>query len=387
MALDRCINIDDLRRAARRRLPSVLFDYIEGGAEDEQTMRWNQGAFAQHAFVPRVLRDVTDVDLSTSVAGVPMSMPLITAPMAMMRLFHHEGELGMARAAKTAGIPFALSTVATTSLEDVAATGANAFFQLYIWRDRDIVYRLLDRCEQAGYRGLMLAVDMAAFGKRERDLHHGHGHARRLRLNTALSALPKPRWLYHYLRSSTLRIANMIDVLPDGGNAMTTIDSVNAQFDPGISWRDVEALRKRWSGPFYLKGIQSVDDAMLARDLGVTGIVLSNHGGRQLDGAPATFDLLQQVAAATGGDMEILLDGGIRRGSDVIKAIACGAHACLVGRSALYGLAAGGEAGAAHSLAILRDEMTRVMRLIGCTRLDQLGPHVLQPVSHVEKLS
>jgi len=375
MNLQLCHNIDDLQAAARRRLPRVLLDYIEGAAEDERTLGWNQAAYERYAFVPRVLRDVSRVDLGTRVAGVEMALPVMTAPTAMARLFHRDGEIGLARASVAAGSAYCLSTVATTTLEDIAAvTDGACFFQLYIWRDRDMVRRLLERCRQAGYRGVMLAVDMGAFGKRERDLRNGHGRPRVLRVRTALSALPRPAWLLDYVRSPTLTIANLVDSLPDGGNAMTTIDSVNAQFDPAITWDDVAAIRELWDGPFYLKGIQSVEDARLAAEAGVTGIVLSNHGGRQLDGAPAMLDLLPAVAASVGDRLEVLIDGGIRRGSDVIKAVALGASACLIGRAALYGLAAGGEQGVARSYEILRDEMLRVMQLMGCTSLRELHP-------------
>lgn len=373
--LDAAVSIDDLRRIARRRLPRVMFDYIDGGAEDCRTQRWNRDAFARYEFVPRVLTDVSEIDLSTTVQGVPVGLPVISAPTGMSRMFHWQGERAVVRATHRAGAAYTLSTVATTSIEEVAkASQGPLFFQIYAWRNRDMVFDFIDRCQRCGYAGLMLAVDLAALGKRERDLRNGHGIPSRLRRNTARTALIRPAWLYRFLSTERWTMANMIDHLPQGAEALKVIDTVNEQFSPAVTWQDAREIQQRWDGRFLLKGIQSVADAVRAAEMGVHGIILSNHGGRQLDGAPAPLDLLPEVVQAVGTDVEVWIDGGIHRGSDVIKAIALGARAVMIGRAYLYGLAAGGEAGVARAYAILREEMERVLKLLGCPRLADLDP-------------
>jgi len=365
-------SIADLRKLAIKKLPSVMFDYIEGSAEDELTAKWNIEAYQKYEFVPRILRDVSKIDLSTTVQGIDIDLPIISAPTGMSRMFHHEGERAVARATKNAGSIYTLSTVSTCSIEEIAATSTGPlFFQLYAWRDEKIVLDFLKRCKESGYKGLMLAVDLAALGKRERDLRNGHGTAK-LKINTALSALSRPNWLYHFITKPVWKMANMLEHLPHGAKVIKTVENINEQFDSTVDWNDAAKLLKLWDGPFMLKGIQSVEDAVKAVDLGATGIIISNHGGRQLDGAPAPLDLLPDVVAAVGNDIEILIDGGIRRGSDVIKAIALGAKACLIGRPYLYGLGAAGEEGVTQAYSILKDEMTRVMQLLGCRSIAEL---------------
>ena len=373
--LERCYSIDDLRRKARKAIPGVIFDYIEGGAEDEITIRRNRESFADYEFVPRVLRNVANIDLSATIQGVECSMPLFCAPTGMNRLFHHEGEPAVARAAREANVPYVLSTVATTSIEDIAArAGGSLFFQVYIWHDRELVGEFIRRCRSCAYRGIILAVDLAAFGNRERDLRNGHGRPVELRIKTALSGLTRVRWALRYATSPRPVMANMAAHLPHGGDMEKTLDTVNGQFDPSVTWDDVKRLRDTWKGSFILKGIQCVEDAVRAVKMGATGIVLSNHGGRQLDGAPPAMDLLPEVMAAAGKKTEIIIDGGVRRGADVIKALALGATGCMIGRPYLYGLAAGGERGVTRALDIFRSEMERVMKLIGCDSVRKLNP-------------
>lgn len=371
--LEEAFTIQDLKEIAKSKVPSVMLDYMQGGAEDELTLKWNREAFSKYEFVPRVLRDVSQIDLSTTVQGVDLKIPVISAPTGMSRMFHHLGERAVVKASHKAGAAYSLSTVATTSIEDVAEESKGPlFFQIYAWHNRDMVYDFINRCKSENYNGIMLAVDLASLGKRERDLRNGHGRPSVLRRNTALGALSRPAWLYHFLTKPKWRMANMINHLPHGANAMKVIDNVNEQFSATVNWEDVKELQQKWNGKFMLKGIQSVEDAVLAAEHGVSGIILSNHGGRQLDGAPAPLDLLPKVVEAVGSDVEVMMDGGIERGSDIIKAIALGANAVLIGKAYLYGLAAGGEAGVNRTFEILTDEMIRVMQLIGCTSISEL---------------
>lgn len=371
--LEEAFTIQDLKEIAKSKVPSVMFDYMQGGAEDELTLKWNREAFSKYEFVPRVLRDVSQIDLSTTVQGVDLKIPVISAPTGMSRMFHHLGERAVVKASHKAGAAYSLSTVATTSIEDVAEESKGPlFFQIYAWHNRDMVYDFINRCKSENYNGIMLAVDLASLGKRERDLRNGHGRPSVLRRNTALGALSRPAWLYHFLTKPKWRMANMINHLPHGANAMKVIDNVNKQFSATVNWADVKELQQKWNGKFMLKGIQSVEDAVLAAEHGVSGIILSNHGGRQLDGAPAPLDLLPKVVEAVGSDVEVMMDGGIERGSDIIKAIALGANAVLIGKAYLYGLAAGGEAGVNRTFEILTDEMIRVMQLIGCASISEL---------------
>lgn len=371
--ISNCVSVADLKAVAKKQLPKVMFDFIEGGSEDEISVKWNKEAFSRYEFVPRVLEDVTSIDLSVSVQGVKLDIPVLTAPTAQTLLFHHGGETAVARATHAAGSAYCLSTMSSTSIEDVAGRSPGPlFFQIYAWQNREMVNEFLTRCKSAGYSGLMLAVDLPVVGKRERDLRNGHGRPPVLKRNTALSALSKPAWLFHYLTKPKPKMANMIGYLPHGADAFKTIAKINEQFRTDVTWKDAEDMCRAWDGKFMLKGVQSVADAVKAKEIGATGIVLSNHGGRQLDGSPAAIDLLPEVRQAVGNDMEIIIDGGVRRGSDVVKAIALGANAVLVGRPYLYGLAAGGEAGVARCYEILRDETERVMKLIGCTSMSDL---------------
>lgn len=372
-SVNEVFSILEMRDLAKTKIPQVMFDYLDGSAEDEITFEWNRNSFSKYEFVPRTLRDVSDIDLSTTFQGVKIDLPVISAPTGMSRMFHWEGEKAVVRATHKAGTAYSLSTVSTTSIEDVAAeSNGPLFFQIYAWHNKEMVKDFIERSKQNNYSGLMLAVDLASLGKRDRDLRNGHGRPAVLRKNTALGALGKPTWLFNFLTKPKMRMANMVNHLPHGADALKVVDTVNAQFRADVSWQDAQEMMQQWNGKFMLKGIQCVDDAVKAAELGVTGIILSNHGGRQLDGAPAAMDILPEVVAAVGDRVEIFVDGGITRGSDIIKAVALGATGCLIGRAYLYGLAAGGEAGVTRVYDILRDEMVRVMKLIGARSISEL---------------
>ncbi len=379
--LQRCFSIDDLKKAAKKSLPGVMFDYIEGGADDELAISRNRQSFQQYEFIPRILTDVSKIDLSSVIQNINSRLPIVIAPTAMTRMFHFQGEVAVAKAAKTRGIPYSLSTMSTCSIEDVAAVKPEpGFFQIYVWKNKAMVEDFIKRCKLCGYQGLMLTVDLATPGNRERDLRNGHGDAKRQKRNIALGALKTPRWLFRLISSPPLTLANMVEHLPNGGHLGKTIETVNQQFDASVNWEDAKLMCQQWQGKFLIKGIQSVADAIKAVEIGATGIVLSNHGGRQLDSTPPAMDILAEVRAQVGDDIEILIDGGIRRGSDVIKAIALGATACLIGRPYLYGLAAGGEAGVVRALSILETEMETTMKLIGCDSVNKLDSSYIRRI-------
>lgn len=373
--LQRCLNVDDLRVAARRRLPRGAFDYLDGAAEDEVTMHRNRTVFGDLELVPRVLRDVGDVDLSTTVLGTPSALPLVLGPTGFTRMFHRDGELAVAAAAAAAGVPYTASTLGTTSLEDVAAQGEGPlWFQLYVWRDRGLCRELVERARGAGYRALVLTVDTAVPGARERDLRNGLAIPPALTARALLDGARHPRWAYGLLTSDAITFANVRHVAPGPTEVMRF---VGEQFDPRVSWDDLAWLRGVWDGPLVLKGVLSPPDARRAADLGVEGLVVSNHGGRQLDHVPAALSALERVVDAVGADVEVLVDSGFRRGTDLLKALALGARAVLVGRPYLYGLAAGGEAGVDRVLQILGDELRRGMQLVGATSVADLDASYL----------
>jgi L-lactate dehydrogenase (cytochrome) len=374
--LARAASVADLRAIARRRLPRGVFDYIDGGAEDERTMAANAAAFAAVTFRPRVLRDVSEVDPSTTLLGRPLPLPLVLAPTGFSRIADPDGELAVARAAARAGLPYTLSTLSTRSIEEVAAAGAGPkWFQVYVWRDRGLVKEMIGRAATAGYEALVLTVDTAVLGRRERDVRRGFSLPPTIGLSTLVDGALHPGWTWRFLRSDPIRFANVRDAagIGDGSTAVTLSEYVNTQFDPRLSWRDVEWMRSVWAGPLVIKGVQTVDDARLAADAGVEAIALSNHGGRQLDSAPATLDLVAPVADAVGDRLEIICDGGVRRGSDIVKAVALGARACMAGRAYLYGLGAAGERGVDHVLGLFDADVRRTMALVGAGSVAELG--------------
>jgi L-lactate dehydrogenase (cytochrome) len=376
--LRRGVSVADLRAIARRRLPRGVFDYIDGGAEDELTMAANTEAYRRVGFRPRVLRDVSDIDTTTTLLGKPMSIPLVLAPTGFTRIADPAGELAVARAAARAGVPYALSTLGTRSIEEVAEAGSGRlWFQVYVWRDRGLVSNLVDRAAEAGYEALCVTVDTAVLGKRERDARRGFTLPPKLGISTIFDGIVHPGWTWQFLRSEPILFANLVGRHTDDGTAAIALSDIASQFDPTLSWKDVTWLRERWSGPIVVKGIQTVADAEIAADEGIEAIALSNHGGRQLDSAPAPFGLLPAVSDAVGGRIEIICDGGVRRGSDVVKAIALGATACMAGRAYLYGLGAAGEAGVDHVLGILSSDIRRTMALIGSRTVKEIDREFL----------
>lgn len=377
--LRRAANVNDLRRIARRRLPRGVFDYVDGGAEDERSLRANSNAFGEIGFRPRVLRDVSAIDPSTTLLGRPLPMPLLLAPTGFGRICDPQGELAVARAAARADLPYTLSTLGTRSIEEVAAVSAGRkWFQLYVWRDRGLVKEMIERASAAGYEALVLTVDNAVFGKRERDVRRGFTLPPQIGPGTLIDGALHPSWTWAFVRSEPIRFANVVgrDV-GDGTDAVSLHDYINTMFDPSLSWRDLDWLRSVWSGPLVIKGIQSVDDAVLAANAGVDAIALSNHGGRQLDDAPTPIELVAPVTDAVGDRVEVICDGGIRRGSDIVKAVALGARAASIGRAYLYGLGAAGERGVDHVLSLLAADMRRTMALIGAPTIADLTRDVV----------
>jgi L-lactate dehydrogenase (cytochrome) len=373
--LEAALTIQDLRRIAKRRTPKAAFDYTDGAAEDELTIRRARQAFRDIEFHPMILRDVAQVRTGWEVLGQPVALPFGIAPTGFTRLMHTEGEIAGARAAAAAGIPFSLSTLGTVSIEDVASAipKGRKWFQLYMWRDRDRSMALVRRAADAGFDTLLVTVDVPVAGARLRDARNGMTIPPALTLRTVLDALSRPRWWFDLLTTEPLAFASLDRWSGTVGEYLDTM------FDPSLTFDDLAWIRSQWPGKLVVKGIQTLDDARAAVDAGVDGIVLSNHGGRQLDRAPVPFHLLPSVARELGKDTEILLDTGIMSGADIVAAIALGARLALVGRAYLYGLMAGGEAGVRRAIEILSGQLTRTMRLLGVTCLQELSPkHVTQ---------
>jgi len=360
-----------------------MFHYIDGGADDERSLARNTSAFDDYEFLPRVLRDISQIDLSTSILGGKIDLPFFLAPTGMSRLFHRDKELAVARAAGAYKTLYSLSTMGTTSIEDIAALGAGPFmFQVYIFRDRGLTRELVQRCQAAKVQALCLTVDTPLAGNRERDRVHGMSMPPRLTLGSAWSFATHPAWAAGMLLNPDFQLANVahrVDAI--GSGTIGLIDYVNKQFDRSISWRDAAWLAEQWGGPFVIKGLLRAEDARQAASIGATAVMLSNHGGRQLDSAAAPVSCVASVRDAVGDALEIIVDGGIRRGTHVLKALALGADACSIGRSYLYGLAAGGQRGVERALHLLREELLRDMALLGCQRLDQVSPDLLRAIA------
>ena len=361
--------IADLRAIAARRVPRAVFDYTDGAAEQEISLRRARRSFTRVEFHPQALRDVSTVDTSTTVFGRRWPVPFALAPTGFTRLMHHEGERAAARAAQRAGVTFALSTMGTTSIEEAAqeAPGAHKWFQLYVWRDRAAGKDLVERASAAGYEALLLTVDTAVGGARMRDVRNGLTIPPALTPSTVLDAAIHPAWWVNLLTTEPLSFASLQEWHG------TVADLVNSMFDPSVTFADIEWLRAVWPGPLLLKGIHTVDDARAAVDHGADGIIISTHGGRQLDRAAAPLEVLAPIVDAVGDRAEVLLDTGIMNGGDVVAALALGAKACLVGRAFLYGLMAGGERGVDRAIGILTQEITRTLQLLGVRRAEELN--------------
>ncbi len=368
------VSVADLRAVARRRLPRGVFDYIDGGAEDERTAMANVEAFARVSFRPRVLTGSDQVDSSTTLLGRRLPIPLVLAPTGFTRIADPDGELAVARAAERVGVPYVLSTLGTRSIEEVAEVSSGPlWFQVYVWRDRGLVREMIERAAAAKFAALVLTVDTPVLGHRERDVRRGFSLPPKIGLDTVIDAMLHPGWTLPFLRSEPIRFANVVgSSVGDGTDAVSLADFIAKQFDPGLSWRDVDWLRSVWPGPIVLKGIQTLDDALLAANAGVEAVALSNHGGRQLDDAPIPLGLVGPVVDAVGDRVEVICDGGVRRGSDIVKAVALGARACMSGRAYLYGLGAAGERGVDHVLCILAADLRRTMALVGVSSISDL---------------
>jgi L-lactate dehydrogenase (cytochrome) len=380
MRLSDCHNIDDFRLLAKQRLPWPVFDYIDGAADDELTKARNTAAYAECDLIPDVLAGVAGIDPSVTILGRKSALPLILSPTALQRVFHWQGERAVARAAEKFGLWFGISSLATVSIEEIGSTiSSPKLFQFYYHKDRGLNRSMVERCKAAKFDALALTVDTIVAGKRERCARSGFTSPPRFTLSSALSYALKPRWALDYLLREKFALPNLDTHVKEGsGEAVSIAGYFNTMLDPGMDWAMAEQLRADWGGTFVLKGIMSAADARRAVEIGADAIMISNHGGRQLDGSRAPFDQLPEIVDAVGGRIEIVCDGGVRRGTHVLKALAAGADCASGGRLYLYALAAAGQEGVERAIAILKDEIERGMRLMGVTRLDQLNENRLR---------
>ena len=374
MRLTQCHNFHDFRRLARQRLPGPIFDYIDGGADDEATLRRNSASFEQCDLLPNVLRGVQQVDLSVTVMGQKLAQPFYCSPTALQRLFHYDGERAVGAAAAKYGTMFGVSSLGTVSLEELRkAYDTPQVYQFYFHRDRGLNRAMMQRAKEAGVEVMMLTVDSITGGNRERDLRTGFSIPFRLTLAGMLQFAIKPRWGIDYVTHEKFRLPQLDEHVDMGGGTMSIGRYFTEMLDPAMNWDDVAEMVKTWNGPFCLKGIMSVDDARRAIDIGCAGIVLSNHGGRQLDGSRSAFDQLAEIVDAVGDRIDVMMDGGIQRGTHILKALSLGAKAVGLGRYYLYPLAAAGQPGVERALGLLRTELERDMKLMGCTSVSQLS--------------
>jgi len=375
MNLKDCHNVEDFRKLAKKKLPSPIFHYIDGGSDDEITLKRNTDSFNTCDLIPSVLNNVSNVDLSTTVLGQKIKFPLFLAATAMHRLYHHEGERATGKAAEKMGTMFGISTMATTSIEEIGKlTEGPKLFQLYIHKDKGLTDNLIERCKQAGFNSMCLTVDTVVAGNRERDRRTGFSTPPRLTLGSLLSFALHPGWTLNHLTHKKFQLANLIHMTDKGSSVdKSVMDYINEQFDPSMNWKDAEYCVKKWGGPFALKGVMSVEDAKKAIDIGCTAIMISNHGGRQLDGSRAPFDQLAEIVDAVGDKIEVILDGGVRRGTHVLKALALGAKACSFGKGYLFALGAAGQKGVEAVLQKMHDEIQRDMTLMGCRSVKELN--------------
>ena len=375
MSLNHCYNFEDFRKLAKKNLPAPIFHYIDGGSDDEVTLKRNTESFLKCDLVPNILAGVGEPDLSTTVFGQKIDMPLFLSPVAMQRLFHHDGDKASARAAEKFGTFYSMSTMATSSIEEIAnISGGPKMFQIYIHKLKGLTDNLIDRCKSSGFKSMCLTVDTVTAGNRERDHHWGFTTPPKLTFKSILSFMKRPGWTFNYLTHEKFQMANVKDFTKKGTSiAKGVMEYINEQYDPAMSWKDAEYCIKRWKGPFAIKGLMSVEDAKRAVDIGASAILLSNHGGRQLDGSRSPFDQLPAIREAVGDKLEIILDGGVRRGTHVIKALSLGATACSFGKSFLFGLGAGGQAGVEQVLKRMKEELRRDMILLGCKSIKELN--------------
>ena len=374
MWLKDCYNFEDFRKLAKKNLPAPIFHYIDGGSDDETTLKRNTESFLKCDLVPNILAGVGEPDLSTTVFGQKIDMPLFLSPVAMQRLFHHEGDKASARAAEKFGTFYSMSTMATSSIEEISnISGGPKMFQIYIHKIKGLTDNLIDRCKNSGFKSMCLTVDTVTAGNRERDHKWGFTTPPKLTLKSILGFMMRPKWTFNYLRHEKFQLSNVKDFTKKGSSiAKGVMEYINEQYDPAMSWKDAEYCIKRWGGPFAIKGLMSVEDAKRAVDIGASAILLSNHGGRQLDGSRSPFDQLPAIREAVGDKLEIILDGGVRRGTHVLKALSLGATACSFGKGFLFALGAGGQEGVEMLLKRMKDEITRDMILLGCKSIKEL---------------
>ena len=380
MSLRDCHNAQDFKPAARRRLPRPLFDYIEGGADDERTTAANVLAFDRYTLAPSYLKDIRTIDLRRCVLGMDLEWPLILSPTGMSRMFHPDGESGVARAAASSGVAYSLSTMGSDSIENIArVSNGPKVYQLYLLADDELNLAALDRCREAGYDAICLTVDTVVAGNRERDLRSGLTIPPALTAKSLMEFASRPAWCVGYLRGGKFSLPNIVARTAGGATDISTLASFFAEkMERHISWNRVERLISHWNGPFAIKGLQSVADARRAQGAGASAVIVSNHGGRQLDGTPPVIDIVADIVDGVDGPLEVILDGGIRRGTHIVKALAMGASACMTGRPYVYALSAYGEPGVARLLSLLRRETERAMALLGCSSVDELSREQLR---------
>ncbi len=384
MRLTNCYNFHDFRKLAKRRLPSPIFHYIDGAADDEQTYRRNTQAYGDCDLIPNVLTGVDQVDMSTEVMGQRLDMPIYCAPTALQRLFHHEGERAVARAAAKYGTMFGVSSLATVTVEEIEKiTNTPKMFQFYFHKDRGLNDELLERARAANFGVMALTVDTITGGNRERDLRTGFTSPPKLTLSSLLSFLTHPMWAWNFLTKEKFDMPHLSGHVSAGTNLAVSVgDYFSTMLDQSMNWKDAERLCAQWNGQFALKGIMSVQDAKRAVDIGCTGIMVSNHGGRQLDGSCAPFDQLAEICDVVGDEVDVICEGGIQRGTHVLKALSVGAKACSAGRLYLYALAAGGQAGVERVLGQMKMEIERNMKLMGVNTVHQLNRNNLRFHNH-----
>ena len=375
MNLKDCHNVEDFRKLAKKKLPSPIFHYIDGGADDEITLKRNTDSFNKCDLIPNVLTGASDIDLSTIVLGQKIDFPLFLSATAMHRLYHHQGERATARAAEKMGTMFGTSTMSTTSIEEIGQlTNGPKLFQLYIHKDKGLTDNLIERCKKSGFNSMCLTVDAVVAGNRERDHRTGFSTPPRLTLSSLLSFALHPTWSLNYLFRKKFELLNVIHTTDKGSKIdQSVMNYMNEQFEPKMSWSDAEYCVKKWGGPFALKGVMSVEDAKKAIDIGCTAIIISNHGGRQLDGSRTPFDQLAEIVDAVGDKIEVILDSGVKRGTHVLKALALGAKACSFGKSYLFALGAAGQQGVEALLEKMKAEINRDMILMGCKSVKDLN--------------
>ncbi|MDC1296471.1 alpha-hydroxy-acid oxidizing protein [Alphaproteobacteria bacterium] len=374
-SINNCHNVKDFRKLAKKRLPAPIFHYIDGAADDEITYRRNTEAYDQCDLVPNVLSGAKEIDMSTTVMGQKLNIPLYFAPTALQRLFHHEGEIAVGKAAEKFGTMFGISSLGTASIEEISdLIKTPKLFQLYVHKDEGLNKDLIDRCKNSNFETMCVTVDTAVGGNRERDLYTGFTIPMRLKLNSLLSFMTHPMWALNYFTHPKWELSNLKNHITEGTSVMTSIgDYFTKMLDNSLDWKGVEKINKNWGKQFAIKGIMSVDDAKKAVDVGATAIMISNHGGRQLDGSRSPFDQLAEIVDAVGDKIDVICEGGIRRGTHVLKALSLGAKACSGGRMYLYALAAGGQKGVERAIGNLTNEIERDMKLMGVNSIDQLS--------------